>query len=197
MVKKLETALPLIDEGELELIDLPHISMNAISKFYTQLEKLPSDVVLYRNNVSGAFISGKKFGEYFVPFVSVACKKPSYPGANIPSQLTNWVQVAMVNADKLRTLEAHTRATYELISKHYDLVSDRKQYWAAKNLWKSLARSNSHIYVWDGNIKDYLRDTDGKPHKYDGQQNIPEATIWGKTTEHARRLLVATHKQLI
>lgn len=196
IIKKLETALPIIDEDELKLIDLPHISMNAINKFYTPIDVVSRDIKLYYNKVAKGFTSGKMYGDEFIPFVHVSCKTPNYPGANIPDQLTNWMQVAMVNVSSSEALEGYTKATYELISKHYDLVSDRKQYWAAKKLWQSLARSNAHIYVWDGNVKDYLRDSNGKPHKYDGS-NIPEATIWGKTTEHARRLLVATHKQLI
>lgn len=193
---KTEVAHPLIDEEDLELIQLPRISMNTIRQFYNLIDTFGDAVELYMNNVSGAFISGKRLHEEFVPFVSVMCKKPSYPGANIPAQLDNWVQVAMVNVDKMAALQTYTKSTYEIISKHFDLVSDRKQYWAAKKLWQSLARSNSHIYVWDGSTKDYVRDSNGMPHKYDGS-NIPENVIWGKTTEHAKRLLVATHKALI
>lgn len=192
-----ELALPIIDENDLALIRLPHISMNAINTYYTKIDVVGNGFGVYHNNVSRALLTGKQLGDEFIPIVSISCKIPNYLGSNIPTQLDNWLQVAMVNVDELRALEGYTRATYEVVSKHYDLVSDRKQFWAAKKLWQSLARNGkTHIYVYDGSVHDYVRDESGAPHKYDGK-NIPENLIWGKTVSHAKRLLVATRKQLI
>ena len=197
MKQHIEIALPIIDEDELNLVELPHISMNAMNQWYSKIGMVANELDLYRNNVSLAILAGKQLGDEFIPVVSVTCKIPNYLGANIPTQLDNWVQVSMVTVDKQRALEGYTKATYEAITKHFDLVSDRKQYWAAKKLWQSLARNSAaHIFVFDGTTQDYVRDADGKPHKYDGK-NIPENTIWGKSIPHAKRLLVATRKNLV
>lgn len=87
------------------------------------------------------------------------------------------------------------RDTYEVLASHYTLVSDKKQYWAAKRLWKSVARKDSHVnvYVWDSG--DWVRGNNGTPIPYNGS-NISEDLIWGKLPEHFNRLLVATTQTL-
>jgi hypothetical protein len=198
MIKKLKTlevSLPRINDEDLELVELHRISMDAIIRAHKLIDVLPNGFQIYRNNGEGVFITGHHLGDEFVRIVEILTKKPSYLGANIPTQLDNWIQVAMVNVDKRFAESGYTKLTYELLSKRFDLVSDKEQYWAAKKLWKSLARSNTHIYVYDGSIGDYMRDRNGLPNRYNGQ-NIPEEVIWGKTVQHARRLLVATHTDL-
>ena len=193
-------SMPILDEEEFKLVSHPHISRNTITQYYKLIKKLPNNFLIYHGLINGGFTAGvfsEEDPEVFIPLVHVSCTKPDDEDNCLPAQLDdkNIVQVKMVLVTQVHAMQAYTKKTYEVITEQWDLVSDRVHYRGARGLWKSLARTNSHIYVWDGNTEDYIRDWNMKPLKYDGK-NIQESLIWGPSDEHSKRILVATHKTL-
>jgi len=86
----------------------------------------------------------------------------------------------------------------KIIGKRGSLVSDNEQYLGAKRLWLTLSRSVS-VFVWDGNINDYVRDASGDLMRV---ENIDHKKIWNTNVDARNILLVAvsdktqlTHKE--
>lgn len=183
---------PYLNDEELGYQVLAKISNDALKRAYYHLVKV-GNIDIFAKSEAG-FIAGRLSKSGLSMLVSVACRTVAYPVE--PLGLTDYQQVSMVNVTKEFANEGKTKLVYSEIAKNTDLVSDHEQYLGAKGLWKSLAReSDVNVYVFNGKIKDYMRDEDNNIKKYNGS-NIHDNEIWGNSTEHKLVLLVATVKNL-
>lgn len=179
-----------------ELEDLSSTPMSTIKRDFSLIGKIDKfDFSVYENKDSGAILAGIVDDENFNVAVRIACEERSLYKKSM--QLSSKIKhVAMVNVDKKLRQQLFTVGTYNFVSQHYDLVSDRLQYRSAKDLWVALSRSDEvNVYVFAEGIKDYLRDTKGDIIKYNGT-NIDDDKIWGQKEEHQNRLLVSTIRTL-
>ena len=119
--------MPNINEEELKLVELPHISRDCISRSYA-LVNHRAELLVFQHQDSGAFIAGSFVRDDFIPITEVTVKKHDYPGAVIPTQMAEtWFQVSFVHVCKQFAERAFTRTAYEFIAAKTDLVSDRRQ----------------------------------------------------------------------
>lgn len=189
--------IPYLNDEELQYKVLSKISASALKRTYSLIstinisnEKMKFGI--FSSKISG-FVAGfiEEDGSLDL-MVNITSRNVSYPVE--PTQVENYKQVSMVNVSKEFADRGFTKQVYNQIAKHVDLISDHEQYLSAQELWKSLAKkSDVNIYVFKG--KDYVRDDQGSPVKYNGK-NITDTLIWGTTPQHHAILLVATAKKL-
>lgn len=183
---------PYLHDEELGYKVLAHISNSALTRAYTHFVKI-GDIDIY-SNIHGGFIAGYKREDSLSMVVSISTRYDAYPV--VPTQLGKYQQISMVNVSSLYAERGNTKLVYTAIANKLDLVSDNEQYLGAQGLWKSLARSSDiNVYVFDGRIKDYVRDSSGKIIKYNGK-NIDDKEIWGSKDSYRAVLLVGTTKEL-
>lgn len=184
---------PYLNDEELGYEVLANISNEALARSYSLLSKVKG-LEIYQKNTTG-FIAGKRKKSELSTVVIVNCRKEAYPC--VPTQLgSDYQQVSFVRVSKGYESEGNPKLVYNEIAKHIDLVSDHEQYLGGQGLWKSLAReSDVNVYVFDGRIKDYIRDETGKPKKYNSS-NISAKKIWASKETYRLILLVATDKEL-
>jgi hypothetical protein len=183
---------PYLHGTELFHLETALISKAALSKAYTHFGTIFSEIEIFQKNDNTAFVVGLLDDNgNLIHFLDIQTENKSYPIE--PSQLSpNYCQIGMVLISKNAAQQGITSAVYQYLIKRFDIMSDNVQYIGGKRLWKSLASSNyANIYVFDGNVNDYVRDVDGKILNYNGT-NIDEDFIWGKTIEHQNRILVAS-----
>ena len=184
---------PYLNDEELPYTVLAKISKSQLKRAYSEVGQI-NDIVLFAHKDTG-FIAGFMVGDHLSTIVRISCREKGYPKE--PHQLENYQQVSMVNVSKEFAERGYTKEIYNLIAKTIDLVSDHEQFLGAKGLWKSLARdSDINVYVFNGNLNDYVRDEFGKIIKYNSS-NLKDKMIWGSTFEHKSILLVATKRNLI
>jgi hypothetical protein len=181
----------LNDAKSLTMTLLPSLSIPQLER-YKKIKYYGDDVHLLQKKDKTSFILGKCLEFKFIQFVQVMV---TLPRIGAPQNLKKALQVEMVNTTKEATDTGFASATYIEIAKHYPLISDFEQYQLSKKLWISVARSEEiNVYVYDGLLKDYLRE-DGVVIRYNGS-NIPENEIWGKDAKHIARVLVASIRRI-
>lgn len=191
---------PYLNNDELPFKTLSRVSNEALKRTYTLFSEISiadESLILniYTSNISG-FIAGflTENGDLDI-VVNMSCRDKAYPVK--PNNLSNYEQVSMVNVSKDFAERGFTKLVYNSIAKKINIVSDHEQYLGAKGLWKSLARdSDVNIYIFDGRIKDYVRDDNGNIMKYNGK-NINDSDIWGSTEKYRLILLIATTEELV
>ena len=192
-LKELITEAPYLNNEELPYKALSSISVARLKKSYEKIGEIGSGLDIYQHN-NGSIVAGEIVGSDFYLLVSISTRTTPYPVE--PTQLSSPHQISMVNIASGEEEKGLTKKVYNTVAQMLDLVSDHEQYLGAQGLWKSLARSSDvNIYIFDGRIKDYIRDEAGKIIKYNGK-NITDSQIWGTTTDHRMILLVGTSKEL-
>ena len=192
-LKELITEAPYLNNEELPYKALSSISVSRLKKSYEKIAEIGSGLDIYQHS-NGSIVAGEIVGEEFYLLVSISIRKTPYPVE--PTQLSSPLQISMVNISSGEEERGLTKKVYNTVGQLLDLVSDHEQYLGAQGLWKSLARSSDvNIYIFDGRIKDYIRDESGKIIKYN-DKNITDSQIWGSTTDHRMIILVGTSKEL-
>lgn len=184
-----EEAKPELVNERLEQKNLSFVSHRALDKFFTFVGHGREGYELWRSKV-GTFVLGNyaTVGEEvrFLPVVTIT----THERPKRLRGLTNVVQVDTVSCGKKNSLAGFAREAYLIASRHFDLVSDDTHFLGAVDLWKSLARLHlNYVYVW--HQSDWIRDSCGKPLRYDGN-NIPDDAVWGSN----KPLLVLRSKSL-
>jgi hypothetical protein len=97
------------------------------------------------------------------------------------------MQGVMLQVDRVATVSQYegndiASSLYaELVNAGYVVVYDTIQYRGGMKLWKKIARrsitGNYKVHIYDGQINDYLRDTDNQILTYT-EKNIPDNAIW-------------------
>jgi len=193
LLEKLTEMSPYLDMKRQALSTLGSLSMQSVLEGFRFFFALENDMVCYERIDELALIVGIPEGDRFIIVLRMIIQAPHLPVKTM--QLKNYKQVEMVNIDKTYARLGAAADIYIAFAAEFDLVSDRYQYLGAKTLWQSVAKQKRvHVHVFDLTARDYLRDSDGKIHKYDGQ-NITEELIWGQAPHHDERLLVATIRE--
>jgi hypothetical protein len=195
-VKEIITEAPYLHPEELPYKALSAISVDRLGLSYSKIGEIDDGggLEVYQHKSNKGIAAGKILEKEFYFAVSITTRETIYPAE--PTQLDEMLQVAMVNVSKGQEENGITKKVYEIAAQAINLVSDHEQYLGAKGLWKSLARSSDvNVYVFDGNVKDYIRGVDGKIVKYNGR-NISDHDIWGQTIQYKSVLLVATTRGL-
>jgi hypothetical protein len=186
-----EMSPPYLHNSEMmSLKSLSTISKEQMERAWNKIVNFGENEYLLQRKNKTAFILGVLEENTFYQYVQVFL---TLPRVGSP-QTKHSYQVEMVNVSRGKEDSGFTRKAYIEIAKHYTLISDSEQYQASKKLWQSVAKSDEvYVYVYDGMIKDYLRDSEKNIIKYNGK-NIDENEIWGKNTKHISRVLVASMK---
>jgi hypothetical protein len=182
--------MPRLRDEELLLGLDNNISHDQLNRAYSYIGSIRHNTIkIYEKTDSSGFIAGVDIDHLFTIFLDIKTRKKSYPV--LPTGLRDYQQVSMVLIGDQFAERGYAREVYEFLATKFDLVSDHEQYLGAKRLWKSLAKSGKiNIYVFDGEINDYVSDKHGVI-VYNGE-NINDRLIWGDTIEHSMRLLVAS-----
>jgi hypothetical protein len=183
---------PYLHDTDLFHLETTVISKSAIERAYKHFGTLFTEIEIYEKNDGSAFVVGLiDDSGNLIHFLDIQLDSKSYPIE--PTQLSsNYRQVGFVMISKNAAQQGITRAVYQYLVRHFDIVSDKVQYIGGKRLWLSLAKNNiSNIYVFDGVTNDYIRNSSGDIINYN-TLNIDEDFIWGKTTDHQKRILVAS-----
>ena len=198
--KQVEVAMPFLDDKYLKYTPLSSLSVETIREGFKTLGYI-GDLKVVENKQSGAVLAGMPVDDRFEIIVQVSVRTKPVPF--VPTQLKKYKQVGMVNVSAFSESEGyakqgHARAVYNLLATKFDLVSDHYQYLGAKRLWKSLSKETDiNIYVFDGNIGDYLRDSKFTIIRYNGK-NLDDKKIWHCTdASYENILLVASIRKLI
>lgn len=186
---------PFLNDTDLFHFETAMISKNALERAYDYFGAVFQEILIYQKKDGSAIVVGMLDDNgNLIHFLDIQTDDKAYPVE--PTQLSpNCKQIGLVLISKNAAQQGITRAVYQLLASKYDLVSDKVQYRGGKRLWMSLASHNiSNIYVFDGNVHDYVRDSSGNIIKYNAS-NIEEAFIWGTSIEHQNRILVASMKE--
>jgi hypothetical protein len=183
---------PYLHDIELFHFETAVISKSALVRSYTYIGAVLSEIQIYEKNDWSAFVVGVVDDSgNLIHFLDIQLDHKLYPVE--PTQLRpNYRQIGMTMISKNIAQQGITKAVYQYLVERFDMVSDRVQYLGGKRLWQSLAKNSiANIYVFDGGVNDYIRDSGGNIVKYDGV-NIDESVIWGETMAHQNRILVAS-----
>ena len=187
---------PYLHDSDLFHFETAMISKSALARSYKHFGTILSEIQIYEKNDDSAFVVGMidDIGN-LIHFLDIQVEHKSYPVQ--PSQLSsNYRQIGMAIISENVAQQGITRSVYQYLVRQFDIVSDKVQYLGGKRIWQSMAKNNiTNIYVFDGNIDDYIRDFSGNIIQYNGE-NIQENLIWGKTIDHQNRILVASIRKL-
>lgn len=119
--------------------------------------------------------------------------------AIIPN-LSKKLQIEMVYTDPKFQADALAASMYITLCRYgFNIISDYTQYNGGKAIWKKLAKESDSrkiaVRVWSDNIDDWVKDENGTPIKYTGD-NLADKQIWDSVfgTEEKTRLLVLSAK---
>jgi len=183
---------PYLHDSELFYFETAMISKAALQRSYTHFGTVLQEIEIFEKNNRTAFVVGLLDDKKnLIHFLDIQIEDKTYQVK--PKQLSsNYRQVGAVIISENAAQQGITRAVYSYLVNHFDILSDSVQYLGGKRLLQSLARNSiCNIYVFDGNINDYLRDQLGNIINYNGE-NINEDYIWGQSNEHEHRILVAS-----
>lgn len=193
-LRRLDEMPKLKDREYPTAANFAHVSSDALDRSYNYVGITDSGVSIYEKTNGSGFLCGfeSELGN-LIHIIDIRTRRKSYP--SVPRDLSSdYHQVSWVHVVDEYAESGYTRDVYDYLAKITDLVSDHEQYIGAQRLWQSLARAGTvNVYVWDGGLGDYSRDTNGDIIRYTGK-NISERYIWGDSIDHADRLLVATTK---
>lgn len=191
------TEMPRLHDEELALISTqPSISKSALTRSYESIGNLggsQTHIDIYKKKNNFGFIAGVKDEESFVYFLDIKTREHSYPVQPRYLKIPNF-QVSFVNVSEDYADQTYTKSVYKFLISKYDVISDHEQYIGGKRLWKSISsESDIFIYVFDGNIDDYIRHDDGQIIRY-RDDSINEKNIWGSSIDFSKILLVASRE---
>lgn len=174
-------------------------SRRAEKRDYTYIGELETlKLKAYYSNVSDGIIVGNwQFDEdneeeMFVGAFYLAESDGDY---DFLPDLKNSFQIGGVNTIKSLAGRGIASNAYIDLTKYYNLISDTEQYEGGRGIWERICKDKRiNVYIWNGNIMDWFRDSSGKPIRYNGK-NIEPSEIWG-TRQEEKILLVATREEI-
>jgi hypothetical protein len=189
------TEMPKLHDEELALISTqPSISKSALTRSYELIGNLGSSqshIAVYKKKNNLGFIAGVHDDGSFTYFLDIKTRHHSYPVEPSNLMIPNF-QVSFVNVSEDYAEQTYTKSVYKFLISKYDVISDHEQYIGGKRLWQSISsETDVFIYVFDGNIDDYIRDNDDQIVRYQ-DESISEKNIWGHSIDFSKILLIAS-----